>query len=299
MKVTGFDGSIRAEMLISQALSANRFPHSVIIEGGSPEERLSLAKRIAEALVCSSEDTVPCGECHHCIKASRDMHPDITIYDPRKEKGHKEANFSVDYVREIRKNTFVVPNEAERKIVILTEAQKMNEEGQNAFLKILEEPPEYANFILLASTRNVFIDTILSRVVTWSIGESTESAKNEIPREKLVETASAVATAIIASNDFEIIKAAGVFDKDQKLLKSTLPVLEEIFGAALTIKFGAETKSEFGCAVRLAQKLTQKSILRLIDCVGELNEALTLHANLNLTIARLCSLFRAAVTEQE
>ncbi len=297
MKVTGFDESIHAEMLISQALSSNRFPHSVIIEGGTPEERLNLANKIAEALVCSDENTIPCGECHHCIKASKGMHPDIAIYNPRTEKGHKEANFSVDYVREIREKAFIIPNEANRKITILAEAQKMNEQGQNAFLKMLEEPPKFANFILLTTTRNVFIDTILSRVVTWSIGESVESEKDEIPREKLVETASAIAVAITASNDFEIIKAAGVFDKDQKLLKATLPVLEEIFGAALTIKFGAENKSEFSCATKLAQKLTQNSLLKLIDCVGELNKALALHANLNLTIARLCSLFRAAVTE--
>ena len=297
MKVTGFDTSIRTELLISQALSSNRFPHAVIIEGGSPEERLSLAKRIAEALVCTDENTIPCGKCHHCIKASRDMHPDIAIYNPRTEKGNKEASFSVNYVREIRDSAFVIPNEANRKIAILTETQKMNIQGQNAFLKMLEEPPEYANFILLTTTRNIFIDTILSRVVTWSIGESSESAKEEIPREKLVETASAISKAITASNDFEIIKAAAVFDKDQKLLKATLPVLEEIFGAALTIKFGAENKNEFNCADLLARKLTQNSLLKLIDCVGELNEALALHANLNLTIARLCSLFRAAVTE--
>ncbi len=297
MKVTGFDGSIHAEMLISQALSANRFPHSVIIEGGTPEERLSLVNKIAEALVCSDENAIPCGVCHHCIKASKGIHPDITVYNPRTEKGHKEASFSVNYVREIRDSAFVIPNEANRKIIILAEAQKMNEQGQNAFLKMLEEPPKFANFILLTTTKNVFIDTILSRVVTWSIGESVESEKDEIPREKLVEAASAIAIAITASNDFEIIKAAGIFDKDQKLLKATLPVLEEIFGEALTIKFGAENEGEFNCSAKLAQKLTQNSLLKLIDCIGELNKALALPANLNLTIARLCSLFRAAVTE--
>ncbi len=297
MKVTGFDGSIHAEMLISQALSANRFPHSVIIEGGTPEERLSLVNKIAEALVCSDENAIPCGVCHHCIKASKGIHPDITVYNPRTEKGHKEASFSVNYVREIRDSAFVIPNEANRKIIILAEAQKMNEQGQNAFLQMLEEPPKFANFILLTTTKNVFIDTILSRVVTWSIGESVESEKDEIPREKLVEAASAIAIAITASNDFEIIKAAGIFDKDQKLLKATLPVLEEIFSEALTIKFGAENEGEFNCSAKLAQKLTQNSLLKLIDCIGELNKALALPANLNLTIARLCSLFRAAVTE--
>lgn len=299
MKVTGFNPSVRTEGLISQALSANRFPHAVLIEGGSPEERLSLANRIANALVCADEETIPCGDCHHCMKAQKGMHPDITIYEPRTEKGRKEPAFSVDYVREIRDTAFVIPNEAERKIAILAEAQKMNEQGQNAFLKILEEPPRYAVFIILCPSKNVFIETILSRVTTWSIGEATDTGTKEIPREKLVETAESIAAAIPAPAEFEIIRAAAVFDKDQDLLKATLPVLEEIFASALRIKFNAEPQSEFECAEMLAEKLSRRSLLRLIDCTGELLTAVKFHANLNLTIARLCSLYRSAVTEQE
>ncbi len=297
MKVNGFNPSINAEGLIARALSAGRFPHAVIIEGGSPEERLTLANKIAAALVCNSDAEIPCGECPHCFKAEKGLHPDISIYPPRKENGSKNELFSVKYIREIRENAYIMPNEAEKKVYILTEAQLMNEQAQNAFLKILEEPPAFVVFILLASTKNIFIETILSRAVTWSLGAASENNSNKIPQEKLNEIADNICRAVTTPLDLELVKAVGVFEKDQELLQAAVPVIEEMFASALRIKFGAGEENEPEAAQLLAQKLSRKSLLRLIECTTEISASLRRHANLNLTMARMCSLFRAAVTE--
>ncbi len=298
MKVNGFDTSSRVEGLICGALSLGRFPHAAIIEGGSLPDRLSLSKKIARALVCGSTEAIPCGECSHCRKSAYDMHPDILIYEPRKEKGHKDEAFSVDYIREIRDDAFIIPNEADKKVMILTQAELMNTQSQNAFLKILEEPPRYAVFILLCPTRSVFLSTILSRAAVYSCGEAISDEDEKIPKEKINEAAEAVALSVAAPNEFETVKAAGVFEKDQKLLKAALPVMAEIFAEALRIRYSVPGDTVYEASRTISSKLSRGTLLRLIDAVNELLSAMEMNANLNLTVARLCTLFRAATTEQ-
>ena len=77
---------------ICAALNSKRYPNSTIIEGGSRAKRMSLAKGIAEALVCRNGD-LACGECSDCKKAQQGIHPDIEYYTEN-EKGKASAQFS-------------------------------------------------------------------------------------------------------------------------------------------------------------------------------------------------------------
>lgn len=299
MKINGFDTSNRVEGLISGALSQGRYPHASVIEGGSLDDRRALAKKIVAALVCSDSDTLPCGSCSHCRKSALDLHPDILIYEPRKEKGRKEESFSVDYIREIRNDAFIIPNEAEKKIIVLTQSDLMNNQAQNAFLKILEEPPEFTVFILLCPSRSVFLSTILSRVTVYSCGDVVADSVKNVSDEKVLESAEAVALSLAKGNEFDTVKAAGVFEKDQKLLKASLPVMAEIFSEALRLRYSAQENPVYSASAALSARLSGNALLRLTDAVDELLAAIDMNANLNLTIARLCTLFRAALTEQE
>ncbi len=297
MKVSGFDLSSPTENLIAKSLEAGRFPHAVLIEGGAPEKREELARKIARALVCESKSEVPCGTCAHCIKASHDMHPDILYFEPEK-RSRENRIYPVDTIRNIVGDSYVVPNEAQVKVYILSEAGEMGVQGQNAFLKTLEEPAPHAMFILLTSTKEVFLQTVLSRVTLFNIGED-ETLSHEITEESR-EAAENIALAIYAPNEFEIIKAAGVFDKNQKLLQDTLPLLEEMFAEALRIKFGAGKGGEADeTAALLAEKLPRRALLELAESAEELIRSLSRSANLNLTILRLCTSFRTAAKEQE
>ncbi len=299
MKVSGFDLSSPTENLIAKSLEAGRFPHAVLIEGGAPEKRAELARKIARALICESKTQAPCGVCSHCVKASHDMHPDIAFLEPKKKKSEsRDKTYFVDYVREIVSGSYVLPNEAALKIYILSEADKMGPEGQNAFLKTLEEPAPHAMFILLCSTKEVFLQTVLSRVTLFNLGED-ETLSHEAT-EEAKEAAKKVALAVYAPNEFEIVKAAGVFEKNQKLLQDTLPVLEEMFAEALRIKFGAGREGEADeTASLLAEKLSRRALLGLAESAEELIKGLSRSANLNLTILRLCTSFRTAAKEQE
>lgn len=300
MTVTGFEKNDHTQMLISSALASGRFPHTAIFEGGLPEERLSLAVKTAQVLLCDGGPVVPCGECANCRKIAHGTHPDVIFLKPEKKENSKNESYFVDYIRQIRDLAYVIPNEAELKIFILEEAHIMNDQAQNAFLKILEEPPQFTRFILLTPTKSVYLPTILSRAGVFSLGGETRDKKNGISRERAEAAAIAVAEAIPANTHFELVRAAGVFDKNQDLLKEALPVLNEIFMNALKVKFSAGEKENLPeiCSV-LAAKLTRRNLLKLIDEVNALSESLRQNANLNLTTARLCTLFKSAGKEQE
>lgn len=288
MKITGFDINNPAEQLISVAAGAGRLPHAIIIEGSSAEERMKLAKKIAAALVCNEKTDAPCGVCAHCIKSAADSHADVLIYSVE----DKPKAFKVDIVREIRNKAYIIPNEADRKVFILENSHTMGVEGQNAILKILEEPPSFVNFIMLCSSKSGFLPTVLSRATVYSLGEILSSGDDSMPRERVIDAAKEIAAASGALDKIEIVKSAGMFEKDAKLLRATLPVIQEIYSAALRIKYSAgEETPEFGTVPQeLASKLSSRALLKLVENTDELMRAISLNANHNLTITRLCTL---------
>lgn len=295
MKINGFNLNNPVEQTLKATFAAGRFPHAIILEGGTVQERMELGRNIAAALTCSeSKAQAPCGECSHCKKNTADSHPDVLIYSVE----DKPRAFKVDLVRDIRNKAFIIPNEADRKVFILENSHTMGIEGQNAILKILEEPPSYVNFILLCSSKSGFLPTVLSRATVYSVGEA-ETFDSETDFEKTVEAASAVAKSLTCIDDFETVKAASVFEKDAKLLKAALPVMQEIFAAALRTKHNAaENSNEFGnLPTELASRLSGRALLDLCETVNSLMASLRMNANHNLMVTALCTSLRKAVSK--
>ncbi len=291
MTINGFNSELHIESTLLKALAGERFPHTSIIEGGTAEERTALGNKIAAALICDDEAQRPCGKCNHCRKSEQGLHPDIIIQNPSKtESGN--LLYRVDDIREIRSSVLVVPNEAEKKIFILSEAQVMNIQAQNAFLKILEEPPAYTVFILLCSTKSVFLPTVISRATVYSLGDVNEIS-NDFPKEKIIECSEKIVLAAATGNDFELVKAAGAFEKNQKLLHACLPVISEMFASALRLKFNAEQAPEFECSEKAASRMSKSALLSACESMEKINKSLNMNANLNLTLGRLCTLLRS------
>ena len=142
-------------------LSSGKFSHAYIVSGPECEAKSALVAALARALVCSGEGIKPCGVCSHCRKAISGSHPDILRVE--REAGKREL--AVDKIRAARSDAYIVPNEAARKVYIIEEAGTMNPAAQNALLKVLEEPPAYAVFILSAENPGALLPTVRSRCV--------------------------------------------------------------------------------------------------------------------------------------
>ena len=148
-------GNHRLKENLMHSLSRGRISHFYLISGPAGSGKRTLAQLLAAALVCRQDDK-PCCRCSQCRKVMEGNHPDvITVDDPE----HK--NVAVKIVRQAREDVFIRPNEADRKIYIFP--QELGIEGQNALLKILEEPPSYGVFLLLTDNPDKLLPTVRSR----------------------------------------------------------------------------------------------------------------------------------------
>lgn len=136
----------------------NPLSHAYLITGGSGDSRAALARRLAAAYLCEGEHP-PCGTCRACRKAAKGAHPDVayaTLPPDRQE-------ISVEQIRTLRADAYIRPNEGKGKVYIIDPADAMNAAAQNALLKVLEEGPAYAAFLLLADRPGMLLDTVRSR----------------------------------------------------------------------------------------------------------------------------------------
>ena len=148
-------GNERIKQNLSAAAAKNRFAHFYLICGPKGSGKHTLARLLAAALMCESDEK-PCGQCHACRKIMANTHPDfITVEDPE----HKTV--PVRIIRDARESMFIRPNEGIRKIYLFP--QEMGIEGQNALLKVLEEPPAYGVFIILSENPETLLPTVRSR----------------------------------------------------------------------------------------------------------------------------------------
>ncbi len=166
-------GNERLRVSTDNLIRSRRFPHAFLIEGGIGSGRHTLARYLTVAALCDGEEA-PCDICRSCHLFSVGTHPDFVCVTP--ESGKK--NISVEQIRTLRQQVFVKAHIAQHRVFWIDGAERMNEQAQNALLKILEEPPEGVIFVLIALSRTALLDTIVSRCVILSVGipETGEAA---------------------------------------------------------------------------------------------------------------------------
>lgn len=154
---------------LQSAIEHNKISHAYLIQGEKMSGKRMIADIFARALQCecgqSGNGRRPCDQCRSCRQAVNGNHPDI-IYVT-----HDKPNvISVDNIRQqVNGDIAVKPYSGAYKIYIIDEAEKMNVQAQNALLKTLEEPPQYAVLLLLATRVEAMLPTILSRCVTLNM----------------------------------------------------------------------------------------------------------------------------------
>lgn len=146
---------------LQSALRKKKISHAYIISGEEGSGKLMLAEALAQTMLCEEGGEDACGHCRHCRQTQSHNQPDI-IYLTHE----KPATISVDDIRnQINGDIFIRPYNSPYKIYIVDEAEKMNEQAQNALLKTMEEPPDYALILLLTTNASSFLPTIRSRCI--------------------------------------------------------------------------------------------------------------------------------------
>ncbi len=151
-------GQKQAVSLLKRAIERDRLSHAYLFYGMRGVGKETLAYTLSGALLCkSSEKDRPCKTCVACKKLSKDIHPDFMLLYPEKKE------ITISQIRRISEFIKYRPIEAPYQIVLIKEAEKMNQEAANALLKSLEEPPSYTIFILITQNLSQLLPTIISR----------------------------------------------------------------------------------------------------------------------------------------
>ena len=151
-----FNDDIMLELINN--IHTGAYHQAYIFEGPEGLNIPESAELFAAALTCRSRKNAPCGNCDVCNLSYAGTNPDIIYINTGGKK-----SIGIDRIREISKNVYVRPFESENKIYIIEDAGALTDEAQNAMLKILEEPPEYAVFILIVTSSSILLPTVLSR----------------------------------------------------------------------------------------------------------------------------------------
>ncbi len=150
---------------LERAIETGKVSHAYIFSGDKGTGKRRLADAFAETLQCEGTGVRPCGECHSCRQAESGNHPDI-IYI----RHEKPTSIGVEDIREqLTGDIQIRPYNGRYKIYMIPDAERMTVQAQNAILKTIEEPPEYAVIILMTTNEQVFLDTIRSRCVVLNL----------------------------------------------------------------------------------------------------------------------------------
>ncbi|MBR3949865.1 MAG: DNA polymerase III subunit [Oscillospiraceae bacterium] len=221
-----FDTLLGNEQLkanLTESLAKNRISHFYLISGPRGSGKHTLANLLATAILCTGREK-PCGVCPHCRKMKSGNHPDfITVEDPE----HK--NVAVRIVRQIRDDMFIRPNEADRKIYLFP--QELGIEGQNALLKILEEPPAYGVFLLLTDNPDKLLPTVRSRCTELKLHALSEEILQARLHEDFPQLSREDVSAVIS-------RSGGFLGQARELLESgsEIPPQTEDFLKAIAAK---------------------------------------------------------------
>jgi DNA polymerase III delta' subunit len=173
-------GNDRVKKILKLALAKDRIPNSLLFGGPEGIGKKRIALTLAKVLNCLRLKNDSCDRCDSCLAIDKDFgltengseggrgrFPDVM------EIGPERNTIRIAQIRLLKQIAYMKPMKGRRRIFIIDEAEKMNEESENSLLKVLEEPPSFAHIILVTSNPFLLLPTIRSRCQTLSFAAVT------------------------------------------------------------------------------------------------------------------------------
>ena len=167
MEIRSIPGNEALTAAIRSAAARDALGQSFLLTG--PGDLAAAARFLAAALQCAAPNP-PCGKCNACRKVAEGIHPDvISVAEPERK------TVSVELLRQVRKDAWILPNEGRRKVYIFPDCSLLDQKSQNVLLKTAEEGPPHGVFVFCAENEGQVLPTIRSRCLTWRVGAAEES----------------------------------------------------------------------------------------------------------------------------
>ena len=172
-------GNNKIKESLENTINSGNVSHSYLFVGKAGIGKKLFAKDLAKKVMCLKDES-----CESCIKFDANSNPDFSIIVP------DGKSIKIEQIRNMQARIAEKPIISNQKVYIIDDADLMSEESQNCLLKTLEEPPEYAMIILIASNETKMLQTIKSRCVIIRFEDLTNEEISQI----------------LNTNDQEIIK---------------------------------------------------------------------------------------------
>lgn len=274
------------KLKLEDIIKSNAIGHAYLFVGKKSIGKKLVAIEFAKAIMCdNADDGEPCGHCASC--KTFENNSDFKLLLPEKDA------IKVDMIRELSREIFMLPTISKRKVFIIDDADSMNEQAQNALLKVLEEPPEYATIILIVSNKEKLLNTIKSRIVEFKFNGLTKEEIEAIVGKKVsdeayefsngsiekvldfsddesYEIAKEISNLLLDKDFFKINKKFEEVKADKKLKSNLTDVLEKV----MYIYHSRLKKGDL-------------SVVKFIDIVAQALQNLKKNANVDITLDML------------
>jgi len=191
-------GHIAAVRAVARAVHSERPPHALLVVGPRGVGKTTLALDLAAGLLCLVDDPTerPCRDCAACRKVAADNHADLHVVTPQ---GAGEQ-IRIGQVQQLASDLALTAMEGRFRIAVITSAQRLNHDAQNALLKTLEEPGPATCLMLCADDAAPLLPTVLSRSARLRLAPlSIETLTELLVADGYAQPAQARALAIAAA----------------------------------------------------------------------------------------------------
>lgn len=157
MSWDGIVGHEKNLNVLQGLLTADRIPHALLFVGPEGVGKQLVSSVFAQGILCKDEERRPCGNCPSCRAVMNHTHPDLLIVQAEGQ------NIKIDQIRQLQHQAGLAGHMGTRRICIIEDADRLNEQAGNSMLKLLEDPPADMVFILITAKPYVLLPTIVSR----------------------------------------------------------------------------------------------------------------------------------------
>ena len=252
------------ESLKRQLAGPAVLPQACVIAGPPGSGKHTLARILAQSLVCTGADPAerPCGRCRACRKVAEGIHPDVMGVERFTGPEKPGAEVKVAAARALREDAYIRPNEADRKVYLID--RPLNVSAQNALLKLLEDGPDYASFLILTENAASLLETVRSRCLLFQTAppETEDGAAEEILRRCARWT-----EAVCQGSELALMEWVALLQTekaDREALKGVYETLFRLLVLALTSEAGKDP-----LAAALARAVSRDRLVRLAKLAEE------------------------------
>lgn len=214
-------GHDRVVEALRRSLARGRLPHAFLFVGPDGIGKRAFALRFAQALLCERVPEAaldPCGTCPSCLQVMAGTHPDVL--QARKPDDKNELTIKV--IRDLNIDLGLKPSRGLRKVAIVDDADDLNDEAANAFLKTLEEPPPGSVLILVGTSAELQLDTLVSRCRVVRFDPLNESDLAAVLLDQHVADDPDAATRIAQLGEGSVARARGLAEPELASFRRTL-----------------------------------------------------------------------------